>query len=194
ANQSDVEQLRKELGHDLPLYQQFFTWMGNAVTGDLGDSIYAKQPVLQVFGTYLIPTLSLTIFAQILAVLMAIPIGVIAAIRRGTLTDQALMGFALFGISVPSFLLGLILILVFAVQFNWFNVAGYLPLSSGFFAHVKSLVLPAIALSLAQAALIVRMTRSSMLDILNNTYIKAARSKGLRERVVIYMHALRNAF
>ena len=194
ANQSDVEQLRKELGHDLPLYQQFFTWLGNAVTGDLGDSIYGKRPVLEMFGKYLVPTLSLTIFAQVLAVLIAIPIGVVAAIRRGTKTDQTLMGFALLGISVPSFLLGLLLILVFAVQFNWFNVAGYQPLSNGFFAHVKSLILPAIALSLAQAALIVRMTRSSMLDILNNTYIKAARSKGLQEKVVIYKHALRNAF
>src|SRR5699024_360778 len=131
---------------------------------------------------------------QVLAVLIAIPIGVVAAIRRGTKTDQTLMGFALLGISVPSFLLGLLLILVFAVQFNWFNVAGYQPLSNGFFAHVKSLILPAIALSLAQAALIVRMTRSSMLDILNNTYIKAARSKGMQEKVVIYKQALRNAF
>ncbi len=194
ASQSEVEALRAELGHDDPVLVQFVNWLGDAITGNLGESIYANQPVTTVFGQYFMPTLSLTIFSQIIAVLIAIPIGILAAIRRGTLVDQSLMGFSLLGISVPSFLLGLFLIIIFAVNLQWFPVAGYVPLSEGLWPHLKSLILPAIALSMAQAALIVRMTRSSMLDILNNEYIKAARSKGLKERVVIYKHALRNAF
>ncbi|MBR7552531.1 ABC transporter permease [Allobacillus sp. GCM10007491] len=194
ASQSEVEALRAELGHDDPVPVQFFNWLGDAVTGDLGESIYANAPVTEVFGQYFIPTLSLTIFAQILAVVFAIPVGIIAAIRKGTAVDQSLMGFSLLGISIPSFLLGLFLILLFSVNLEWFPVAGFVPLSEGIWPHIRSLILPAIALSLAQAALLVRMTRSSMLDILDNEYIKAARSKGLKERVVIYKHALRNAF
>lgn len=194
ASQKDIDALRTELGYDQPVVLQFLSWLGGAVTGDLGNSIYAKAPVTSVFATYFIPTLSLTIFAQILAVIIAIPIGIIAAIRRGSLVDQSLMGFSLLGISIPSFLLGLFLILLFSVQLQWFPVAGFTPLSNGIWSHITSLILPAIALSLAQAALLVRMTRSSMLDILNNAYIKTARSKGLHERVVIYKHALRNAF
>src|SRR5699024_5623867 len=156
ATEKDILKLKKELGHDLPLYEQFIYWIKDAVTGDLGNSIYAKKPVVELFGTYLLPTFSLTIFAQIIAVLISIPIGVIAAVRRGTFTDQFLMGMSLLGISIPSFLLGLFLILIFAVELNWFSIAGYEPLSNGFIPHIKSLILPALALSLAQAAFIVR--------------------------------------
>ncbi|GIO23443.1 ABC transporter permease [Oceanobacillus sp. J11TS1] len=194
ASQGDIEALKTELGHDRPIHEQFFTWIGNTITGDLGESIYAHDSVLSVFSTYFIPTLSLTILAQIIAVLIAIPIGIFAAVRRGSLIDQSLMGFSLLGISVPSFLLGLFFILIFSVQLQWFPVAGFEPLNSGLWTHIKSLILPAIALSLAQAALLVRMTRSSMLEVLPNSYIKTARSKGLKEQTVIYKHALRNAF
>lgn len=194
ASQSDIEELRENLGLNLPLYQQFISWLGGVVQGDLGTSIFMQKPVLEVFGNYFLPTLSLSILAQVIAIVIAIPLGIISAIRRGSVVDQTFMGFALFGISVPSFLLGLFLMLVFSVQLQWFPVAGYQPLSDGLWNHLKYLILPAASLGLMQAALIARMTRSSMLEILNNPYIKTARSKGLKERIVIIKHALRNAF
>ncbi|MED3549905.1 ABC transporter permease [Cytobacillus praedii] len=194
ASPREVAELREELGLNLPLYQQFTSWLAGVVQGDFGWSIFMNEPVLQSFFSHLGPTLSLAVFAQLLAVVLAIPFGVIAAKRRGTIIDQTFMGGSLIGISVPSFLLGLLLILLFAVQLRWLPVAGYKPLNAGFFLHIRYLILPAIALGAMQAALIARMTRSSMLDILNANYIKTARSKGLREKIIIYKHALRNAF
>lgn len=194
ASPREVAELREELGLNLPLYQQFTSWLAGVVQGDFGWSIFMNEPVLQSFFSHLGPTLSLAIFAQLLAVVLAIPFGVIAAKRRGTIIDQTFMGGSLIGISVPSFLLGLLLILLFAVQLRWLPVAGYKPLNAGFLLHIRYLILPAIALGAMQAALIARMTRSSMLDILNANYIKTARSKGLREKIIIYKHALRNAF
>ncbi|MFC0416457.1 ABC transporter permease [Cytobacillus solani] len=194
ASPREVAELREELGLNLPLYQQFTSWLAGVVQGDFGWSIFMNEPVLQSFFSHLGPTLSLAIFAQLLAVVLAIPFGVIAAKRRGTIIDQTFMGGSLIGISVPSFLLGLLLILLFAVQLRWLPVAGYKPLNAGFFLHIRYLILPAIALGAMQAALIARMTRSSMLDILNANYIKTARSKGLKEKIIIYKHALRNAF
>jgi peptide/nickel transport system permease protein len=194
ASPDQVAKLHQELGLDLPLYQQFTTWVFGVVRGDLGWSIFMKEPVLQAFCSHLGPTVSLAIFAQLIAILLAIPLGVIAAKKRGSAVDQSLMGVALIGISVPSFLLGLFLILLFAVQLKWLPVAGYKPLSEGLFLHLRYLVLPAIALGAMQAALIARMTRSSMLDILNANYIKTARSKGVKEKMIVFKHALRNAF
>jgi peptide/nickel transport system permease protein len=194
ASPDQVAKLHQELGLDLPLYQQFTTWVFGVVRGDLGWSIFMKEPVLQAFFSHLGPTVSLAIFAQFIAIVLAIPLGVIAAKKRGSAVDQSLMGVALIGISVPSFLLGLFLILLFAVQLKWLPVAGYKPLSEGLFMHLRYLVLPAIALGAMQAALIARMTRSSMLDILNANYIKTARSKGVKEKMIVFKHALRNAF
>lgn len=194
ASPREVAELREELGLNLPLYQQFTSWLAGVVQGDFGWSIFMNEPVLHSFFSHLGPTLSLAIFAQLLAVVLAIPFGVIAAKKRGSIIDQTFMGGSLIGISVPSFLLGLLLILLFAVQLRWLPVAGYKPLSAGLFLHIRYLILPAIALGAMQAALIARMTRSSMLDILNANYIKTARSKGLKEKIIIYKHALRNAF
>ncbi|WP_313430472.1 ABC transporter permease, partial [Siminovitchia terrae] len=160
----------------------------------LGWSLFMDMPVTEAFFSHLGPTLSLAIFAQIISIVIAIPFGIIAATRRGTAVDQFFMVFALLGISIPSFLLGLLLILVFAVKLHWLPVAGYQPLSAGLLNHLKFLILPAITLGAIQAALIARMTRSSMLDILNMNYIKTAHAKGLKERVVIFKHAFRNAF
>lgn len=190
----DIKALKVEMGLDLPLYQQFFSWFGGLFVGDLGESIYLGMPVLTAFFNYLGPTLSLAILAQLISILIAIPFGIIAATKRGTVLDHFFMVFALLGISIPSFLLGLLLILLFAVKLQWFPAAGYQPISEGIFNHFKSLLLPAITLGAIQTALIARMTRSSMLDILNMNYIKTARSKGLKERIIVYKHALRNAF
>lgn len=187
-------ELRAELGLDLPLFTQFITWFKGILTGDLGDSFFLKKPITEVFFDYLSPTLSLAIMAQIIAVVIALALGVLAARKRGTFIDQAVMSFSLLGISIPSFLLGLLLVLLFAVKLQWLPVAGYQPLSAGLIEHLRYLLLPAIALGTMQAALIARMTRSSMLDVLSGNYIKTAKSKGLKPGKVVYKHALRNAF
>lgn len=194
ASPEEVEELREELGLNLPIVQQFINWGGAVLKGDLGWSVFMKKPVLQAFTEHLGPTLSLAIMAQLFAILVAVPLGVIAARHRGTAVDQSFMGLALMGISIPSFLLGLFLILLFSVQLQWLPVAGYRPLSEGFLEHIRYLILPAIALGAMQAALIARMTRSSMLDVLNSNYIKTARSKGVKEGRITFKHALRNAF
>ncbi len=194
ASEETKAELRKELGFDLPLYTQFILWFKGVILGDLGDSYFLKMPVTQAFFEYLGPTLSLAIISQIIAIVVALVLGVLAAKKRGTFMDQAVMGISLFGISVPSFLVGLFLILIFSVQLQWLPVAGYRPLSDGFGEHLRYLILPAIALGMMQAALIARMTRSSMLDVMKTNYIKTAKSKGLHPNKITFKHALRSAF
>ncbi|TBL73302.1 ABC transporter permease [Paenibacillus thalictri] len=194
ASPQQVAELRAQLGLEQPIYVQYIKWIGGVFRGDLGFSFFMKEPVTHAILNHLGPTLSLSIFAQILAILIAIPFGIMAANRRGSAADQTLMGASLLGISIPSFLLGLLLVLLFAVTLKWLPVAGYKPLSAGLWTHLKYLILPAVALGTMQASLITRMTRSSMLEVLNAGFIKTARSKGVKERNVIYRHALRNAF
>lgn len=194
ASQEDIEKLREQLGLNLPIYQQYLNWSLGILKGDFGYSFFMDKPVLIAIFEQLGPTISLSILAEVLAIIIAIPLGIMAATKRGTKTDQSFMGLSLLGISVPSFLLGLFLILVFAVQLRLLPVAGYQPLSAGLWNHLKYLILPAIALGAMQAALIARMTRASMLEILNANFIKAARSKGVTDWDVTYKHALRNAF
>src|SRR5690606_7363224 len=176
-----------------PVYQQFFEWSLNALQGDLGNSLYMNMPVLDAFTSHLGPTLSLALLAQGVSVFLAIPIGVLAARKRGTGIDRTFMIIAMLGMSIPSFLLALLLMLVFGVQLNWLPVAGYTSLSEGLWEHLKYLILPAISLGTIQAAVIARMTRSSMIDILSMNFIKTAKAKGLKQKVVIYKHAFRNA-
>lgn len=153
-----------------------------------------NQSVLDAIFSHIGPTLSLAIVAEIIALSISIPIGIVAAIKRGTATDQSVMVVSLMGMAIPSFLLALFLALIFGVQLGWLPVAGYQPLSNGLWNHLQYLILPAISLGAIQAALIARMTRASMLEVLNTDYIKMARSKGMKERTVIYSHALKNAF
>ncbi|TQR21433.1 ABC transporter permease [Psychrobacillus vulpis] len=194
ASPEEVAELREELGLNKPPIEQFISWFGNVLQGDFGTSIFMKQPVSQAFFEHLGPTLSLAIMAQVLAIVVAIPLGVLAAKFRGSILDQTFMGISLLGISVPSFLLGLFLILLIGVELKWLPVAGYKPIDAGLVNHIKYLILPAIALGSMQAALIARMTRSSMLDVLNANYIKTARSKGVKETIIVIKHTLRNAF
>ncbi len=193
ASAAQVDALRAQLGLNDPLYVQFFRWLGGVLQGDLGESLFIRQPVTTVLADALGPTMSLAIMAELLALVVAVPAGIVAARRRGTAVDRAFMGGALLGISVPSFLSGLFLALVFAVGLGWFPVAGFRPLEDGLGRHLTYLVLPAIALGGLQAALIARTTRSSMLDVLTQNYMKTAKAKGLSEQVRIYKHALRNA-
>jgi peptide/nickel transport system permease protein len=194
ATPEEVSALRDQLGLNLPLYQQYFHWIGNALKGNLGYSYFMQQSVTEAIFARLGPTLSLAIMAQLIAVVIAIPIGIISARKRGTVTDQSLMSLSLLGLSIPNFLLSLFLVLIFTVNLKWLPVAGYRPLSDGLWTHFRYLIIPATALGTITAALIARMTRSSMLEVLNANYIKTARSKGVKERGVIYRHALRNAF
>jgi peptide/nickel transport system permease protein len=194
ATSEQLEELRNELGLNVPIYQQYVNWITGAFQGDLGYSYFMRQPVTAAIMSHLGPTVTLSILAEILAILIGIPFGIIAANRKGSLTDQSFMGMSLLGISVPSFLLALFLILLFAVQLQWLPVAGYVPLSEGLGNHLKYLIMPAISLGSMQVALTARMTRTSMLEILNTDFIKTARSKGVKERRVVYRHALRNAF
>lgn len=193
ATDQQRQALAAHLGLDKPLAEQFATWFSHVLQGDLGQSIFMRDDVLTVFLNHLSPTLSLAILAQLLATAPGIWLGIAAARRRGSLVDQAVMGVSMLGVSVPSFLLGLFLILTFSVWLRWLPVAGYRPLSEGLWMHLRYLILPAIALGAIQAALMARMTRSAMLDILSESYIKTARAKGLGERLVVYRHALRNA-
>ncbi|MCI3922982.1 ABC transporter permease [Paenibacillus sp. TRM 82003] len=194
ASEVEIEELREGLGLNEPIPVRFAEWIAGAAAGNLGWSIFMKMPVTQAIWEHAGPTVSLTILAQLVAVLAAIPMGIMAAKRRGTAADQAIMGSSLIGISVPSFLLGLFLILCFAVQLRWLPASGYQPLSSGLWNHLKFLILPSLSLGLMQAALITRMTRASLLEVLNQSYIEIARAKGLGEWTITYKHALRNAF
>lgn len=194
ATEEQIEELNEQMGFNLPVYNQYFTWIKGIFQGDLGRSYFMDEPVTQAIFSHLAPTLSLAILAEIVALILAIPIGIYAAYRRGSLADHSLMVVSLLGMAVPSFLLSLLLMLFVGVKLNWLPIAGYQPLSLGIWEHFRYLILPAISLGAIQAALVARMTRSSMLEVLNMNYIKTARSKGAKERKVIVKHALRNAF
>lgn len=193
ATEIEVVELQDKMGLNDSLIEQFTRWFGNLLQGDLGYSYFMNLSVLEAFSEHFMPTLSLALMAQIIAILIALPLGIIAAVRRGSILDQIVMGISLIGISVPSFLLALILVLIFSVNLGLLPVAGYQPLSAGLGMHIKYLLMPAIALGAMQAALITRMTRSAMLEVFNNNYIKTAHSKGVKERKVLFKHALRNA-
>lgn len=194
ATEEQIQDLREQLGLNEPIHEQYISWVAGVFKGDFGTSIFMKQPVLEAIVDHLQPTLSLALLAQIISLFIAIPLGIAAANRRGSLQDQSIMGLSLMGMSVPSFLLGLFLILLFGVQLGWLPVAGYQPLSTGIWNHLKYLIMPAISLGAIQAALIARMTRTSMLEVLNTNYIKTARAKGVKNYNIVYRHALRNAF
>ncbi|MEH7342376.1 ABC transporter permease [Bacillus sp. JJ1532] len=194
ATEEQIKDLREQLGLNEPLINQYVNWLGNLIQGDLGFSYATGDSVGAMIINNIWPTLSLAILAELIAISIAIPLGIIAALRRGTMVDQTVMGLSLMGMAVPGFLLALIFILFFGVELRWFPVAGYAPLSSGWENHLRFLIMPAVALGAIQAALIARMTRSSMLEVLNKNYIKMARSKGVSETRMLFNHALQNAF
>jgi peptide/nickel transport system permease protein len=193
APADDVARIRASLGLEQPLHVQLVRWYGRLLQGDLGQSIFLRKPVLEAILDRAEPTVLLTLFAVLVAVVLGVPAGVLSARHHNTATDQAFMVFALLGISIPNFLLGLVFVLVFGVWLAWFPVAGYAPLEDGWAATLRSLVMPAFALGLVQSALIARIARSSMLDVLREQYITTGRAKGLAERALVYKHAFRNA-
>jgi peptide/nickel transport system permease protein len=193
ASADDVRRIERQLGLDAPLPVQLVRWYGRLARGDLGQSIFLRKPVTDAILDRVEPTLLLTLFATAIAVAIGVPAGVVSARFHNTPTDQALMVVALFGVSIPNFLLGLLFVLCFSVWLGWFPVAGYSPLEDGWARTLRSLVLPATALGLVQSALIARVVRSAMLDVLREQFITAGRAKGLGERAVVYKHALKNA-
>jgi ABC-type dipeptide/oligopeptide/nickel transport system permease component len=186
AAPQDVIELRKNLGLDQPLLTQYVTFLRHAITGDLGTSFRTGQPVTTMIAERVPATAELAIAAMIVAVLLAIPLGVVAAVWRGTAVDYGAMTFALAGVSIPNFWLGPLLAIVFAVELGWLPVSG-----RGTLAH---LVLPAVSLGLALAALLARMTRASLLDELSELYVRAARARGVSRASAVTSHALRNSF
>jgi peptide/nickel transport system permease protein len=188
-----VAQLRRELGLHEPLPVQLGRWYGRLLRGDLGRSVFEGDPVTRVIASRLEPTAVLTFMGVLIAVLIGVPAGVISAVRRNTVADQALMGVALLGVSMPSFWLGLNLIILFSLTLRVFPVSGYVPFAESWIGMVRSLALPALTLGIGGSGLIARMTRSAVLEILWQDYVRTARAKGLPERHVIWGHVLRNA-
>ena len=193
AKPEDIARIRESLGLDRPMYIQFFSWLGNVLRGDLGVSIFSNLPVTKLIGQRLEPTIVLSISTTIFAILVAIPIGVIAAYKAGSWTDRAVMAFAVLGFSVPVFVIGYVLMYIFSLKLGWFPVQGYKPIGDGIGPFLRSIALPTLALGIVYIALIARITRASVLEILNEDYIRTAKAKGLDNKSLLIQHALRNA-
>ncbi len=193
ATTDDIERLRVELGLDQPFLVRFSHWISGVVQGDLGTSIFSRRPVMELIIQRLEPTIALTLASLVIAVTIAIPLGVIAAWRSGGLVDRVAMSFAVLGFSVPVFVLSYLFIALFSVKLSILPVQGYVPIAYGFGPFAQHLILPALSLGIINAALIARITRTTMLEVLNQDYIRAARAKGLSVRRVLVRHALKNA-
>jgi peptide/nickel transport system permease protein len=192
ATAEQVQRLREELGLTEPLLVQYVTWLFDVVRLDLGNSLFLNMPVTEAIVDRAQPTILLTLAASFVAISIGIPIGVLSAVRRGTVIDLGAMLGAMVGISMPTFWLGLNLIFIFAVTLRWLPVGGYTPFFDDPVDSIKRLIMPAFTLGAFQAAFLARITRSVMLDVLNEDYIRTARAKGVNERGVIVRHALRN--
>jgi peptide/nickel transport system permease protein len=193
ATPEQVERIRQSLGLDRPFLVQFSDWVWRLLHADLGRSIFTNLPVTTMIAQRIEPTLSLTLITLVLSVTVAVPIGVLAAWKAGTFLDRAIMGFAVFGFSVPVFVIGYLLAYFFALQLEWLPVQGYTPLSQGVLPWLENLILPAIALGCVYIALIARITRATMLEVLQQDYIRTARAKGLAQAPILFIHALKNA-
>ena len=193
ASSEQIAEIRASLGLDRPLPVQFAIWIGNLARGELGQSYFYKMQVTQLIGQRLEPTMALATLTILFAVVVSIPLGVLAAWRFGGWFDRALMGFSVLGFSVPVFVLAYILIWIVSLQLGWFPVQGYRRLADGFFPFLHHLILPALTLSVIYIALIARVTRASVLEALGEDYVRTARAKGLPEIRVLVRHALANA-
>jgi peptide/nickel transport system permease protein len=192
-NLPKLEALREEMGLTKPVPVQYLYWIEDLATGNFGDSLKNKRPTLDLFWQKLPATLELVLGATIFALLIAFPLGIIAAIKRGSLIDRAAMGFVSAGLAVPSFWLGLTLILIFSVRLGWLPASGYVPFREDPVENLKRLLLPAITLGTYLAATLMRFIRSDMIQVLGADYVRTARAKGLREKSVIMRHAMKNA-
>jgi peptide/nickel transport system permease protein len=188
-----MTEMRRMFGLDLPIHLQFGQWFGAVLQGNLGSSLRTSRPIVQDLLLRFPVTLELTFISLFIALALAVPLGIIAAVRRGTLVDFLVSVFALLGLSIPGFFLGILLILLFSLKLGMLPPAGFVPLQDSVGQNLKNMILPSLSLGLVLAAAITRIVRSSMLEVLNRDYIRTARAKGLSERIVTYRHALRNA-
>jgi peptide/nickel transport system permease protein len=193
ATPEQLERIRATLGLDEPIYIQFFNWASKLLQGDFGVSLISQVPVAKLIGQRLEPTLSIAVLTMILSVTLAVPFGVLAAWKHGTWIDSAVMALSVIGFSVPVFVIGYELIQVFSLDLRWLPVQGFRSLSRGFGPFFQYALLPALTLSSIYMALIARMTRTAMLDVLGEDYVRTARAKGIAESGVLLRHALRNA-
>jgi peptide/nickel transport system permease protein len=193
ATSEQIDGIRRKLGLDDPLPVQFLRWVGQIAQGDLGISIFSNEPVLKLVRQRLEPTVSLALTTLFVAVTLAVTFGVLAAWKAGTWVDRLLMVISVMGFSVPVFVVGYLLIYLFAIELRWLPVQGYTPIAEGLGPWARNLVLPSVALGLAYVALIARITRASMLDVLAEDYIRTAKAKGVATRSMLLKHALKNA-
>jgi len=193
ATAEDIARIRARLGLDEPFLVRFAQWAWAAIGGDLGVSIFTNQPVTRMIQQRIEPTLMLSVCTLVVTVVLAVPMGVIAAWKAGTWIDRAIMAFAVLGFSVPVFVLAYLLILGFSIELEWLPVQGYTPLSAGIGPFLRSMTLPALALGIVYMALIARITRASMLEVMAQDYIRTAEAKGLFQDKVLLGHALKNA-
>jgi peptide/nickel transport system permease protein len=193
ATEADIEAIRAKLGLNEPLHIQLGTWIWGLLHGDLGISIFTNLPVTRLIEQRLEPTLSLTITTLIVSIAIAIPLGIVAAWKAGTWIDTAVMSFAVLGFSVPVFVFGFVLILVFSLSLDWLPVQGFTSIREGFVPFLRNIILPSITLGVVYAALIARITRATMRDVLAQDYIRTAEAKGLATDKVLLGHALKNA-
>ncbi|WP_332117015.1 ABC transporter permease [Azorhizobium caulinodans] len=193
ATPAQLEAIRTSLGLDKPIPVQFLTWISQLAHGDLGTSLISKTPVTTLIGQRLGPTLNLALVTMVLSILIAVPMGVLAAWKHGTLIDNLVMALCVLGFSVPVFVIGYVLIQVFAINLRWFPVQGFSTIANGIGPFAQRATLPAFTLASIYVALIARMTRASLLDVLGEDYIRTARAKGVSERIVLFRHALRNS-
>ena len=193
ASPADVERIRINLGLDRPYLIRFGTWLWDVLRGDLGQSIFTNLPVARLIGQRLEATLSLMVLTLLLSVSLAVPMGVIAAWNQGRWPDRVIMLSAVFGFSIPVFVVGYVLAYVFALQLEWLPVQGYTPLRDGVWEWLRHLILPSVALGGVYIALIARITRATMLEVLGQDYVRTAKAKGVGSRSVLFLHALKNA-
>ncbi|WP_191084909.1 ABC transporter permease [Roseococcus microcysteis] len=188
-----LAQIRAELLLDRPLYEQYLAWMGRVLQGDFGFSWRIRVPVSELILEKLPVTFQLGAMAFIIAVLIGVPLGILSAVRKDQPADWAANGAALFGISMPNFWLGILMILLFSVQLGWLPPSGYVPITEDFWQSIATTIMPAFVLGTGVAGVLMRHTRAAMLGAMSQDYVRTARAKGLRERVVVWKHALRNA-
>ncbi|MBI1727125.1 MAG: ABC transporter permease [Candidatus Rokubacteria bacterium] len=193
ATTQQVAEIRVKLGLERPIVEQFVIWVGRILRGDFGESFFFKKQVAELIRDRLEPTAALAVCTLLLAVAIAVPLGIAAAAMRGTWIDRAVMGFAVLGFSVPVFVIGYLLIYLFAIQLAWLPVQGYQRLAEGFWGFLQRLILPSVTLAVIYVALIARITRTSVLEVLGTDHVRTARAKGLGEGAVLLRHVLRNA-
>src|SRR6478609_2479657 len=191
ASPADVERIRASLGLDRPFLIRFGEWLWNVLNGNLGVSIFTSLPVTKMIQQRLEPTISLMVLTLILSVGIAVPMGVLAAWRQGTLIDRFVMLLAVFGFSVPVFVVGYLLAYFFALELDWLPVQGYTPISQGLWPWLRNLILPSVTLGLVYIALIARITRATMLEVLQQDYVRTAQAKGVAQKDVLFLHSLK---